>query len=149
MKTLFQKETADEIINRINSLSPNAQRLWGKMNVDQMLVHCSISMKTATGELFLKSGFLLKLVGSLFKNQTTNDKPFRTGSPTHKGLTIGEIKGFESERKELISQINKFQNGGEEICTTNPHAFFGKLSPLQWGSLMYKHTDHHLRQFGV
>ncbi len=149
MKNLFQKESVDEILNRINALTPASQRQWGKMNVDQMLAHCSVGMKTATGELFLKSGFLLKLIGSLFKSQTTNDKPFKTGSPTHKGFIIGGTKGFEIEREELISQINKFHSGGEKICTTNPHAFFGKLTPVEWSTLMYKHLDHHLKQFSA
>jgi len=26
---------------------------------------------------------------------------------------------------------------------------FGRLSAKQWGVLMYRHVDHHLRQFGV
>ena len=29
------------------------------------------------------------------------------------------------------------------------HSFFGRLSGDEWGRLMYKHLDHHLRQFGL
>ena len=29
------------------------------------------------------------------------------------------------------------------------HAFFGKLTGEEWGRLMHKHIDHHLRQFGA
>lgn len=29
------------------------------------------------------------------------------------------------------------------------HAAFGRLSGREWGWLIYKHTDHHLRQFGA
>jgi len=31
----------------------------------------------------------------------------------------------------------------------SPRCFFGKLSGKEWGELMYKHIDHHLRQFGA
>ena len=31
----------------------------------------------------------------------------------------------------------------------NPHSFFGRLTPEEWAVLMYKHVDHHLRQFGA
>ena len=37
MKNLYESETVDEIIARINSLQPAAQRQWGKMDVGQML----------------------------------------------------------------------------------------------------------------
>jgi hypothetical protein len=29
------------------------------------------------------------------------------------------------------------------------HPIFGTMSPQDWGVLLYKHTDHHLRQFGL
>lgn len=149
MKTLFQKEIVDEIVDRINMLSPQTQRVWGTMNVEQMLAHCSVGMKTATGKTVLKSGLFLRLIGSILKSQTTNDKPFRKSSPTHPGFIIGNTESFEKEKQNLLELIQKFYVGGEADCTTNPHTFFGKLTPAQWSSLMYKHLDHHLLQFGV
>ena len=29
------------------------------------------------------------------------------------------------------------------------HGLFGRLDGDQWGSLVYKHLDHHLQQFGA
>lgn len=149
MKTLFEKEVVDEISGRINELTPQTQQLWGKMNVEQMLAHCSVGIKSASGELILQSPIFLRMIGSLLKSQTTNEKPFRKSSPTHEKFIIGSTEGFEKEKKLLIELIQKFHNNGETKCTSNPHAFFGKLNSTQWGSLMYKHLDHHLRQFGV
>jgi hypothetical protein len=149
MTTLFDKAAFDEIISRIEKLSPQTQRLWGKMNVNQMLAHCSVGIQTATGEKFLRSSLFLRIIGSLFKSMTTNDKPFSHGSPTHQGFIIGNTDGFEKEKENLLNLLNKFHVGGESKCTDNPHAFFGRLAPRQWGSLMYKHIDHHLKQFNV
>jgi hypothetical protein len=42
MKNLFERETVDEI-SRIDKLQPTSKRHWGKMNVAQMLAHCSAS----------------------------------------------------------------------------------------------------------
>jgi len=53
------------------------------------------------------------------------------------------------ERGKLLGLIDRFAEGGAARCTTHPHAFFGKLTPGQWAELMYKHLDHHLRQFGA
>jgi transposase InsO family protein len=53
------------------------------------------------------------------------------------------------ERGRLSGLIDKFAAGGAAGCTKNPHSFFGKVTPEEWAILMYKHLDHHLRQFGV
>jgi hypothetical protein len=37
--------------------------------------------------------------------------------------------------------------GGPAGCTTHPHLFMGRLTPVEWATLMYQHLDHHLRQF--
>lgn len=44
---------------------------------------------------------------------------------------------------------DRFAAAGPKGCTTHPHTFFGRLTPEEWATLMYKHLDHHLRQFGV
>src|SRR5437899_2347101 len=36
MKNLFEKETTNEIVGRIDQLQPSTQRQWGKMEVAQM-----------------------------------------------------------------------------------------------------------------
>jgi hypothetical protein len=56
---------------------------------------------------------------------------------------------FERERGYLIAAIDRFANEGAACCSQHPHPFFGPLKPQQWAILMYKHIDHHLRQFGV
>tara|TARA_R110002072_G_scaffold282761_1_gene445871 strand:+ start:98755 stop:98928 length:174 start_codon:yes stop_codon:yes gene_type:complete len=43
MKNIFDREIADEYIERINKLSTSSQCQWGKMDVSQMLAHCNVS----------------------------------------------------------------------------------------------------------
>lgn len=64
-------------------------------------------------------------------------------------ILIADPREFETEREQLKGKIIAFQKNGPEKCTTHPHAFFGKLTPEQWGRGLYKHLDHHLKQFGV
>ncbi|MCX6174836.1 MAG: DUF1569 domain-containing protein [Ignavibacteriales bacterium] len=149
MKTLYQKEVVDGIINRVNKLSPNIQRQWGKMNVDQMLAHCSIGLETAIGTKFFPQLLIGKLIGKFFKSSGVGEKPIKKNSPTNPAFIIKNPEAFENEKQNLIGLINQFHQGGEAKCTTNPHSFFGKLTPAEWGSLQYKHLDHHLTQFGV
>lgn len=62
-------------------------------------------------------------------------------------LLINRIEQInEGKKAEWISLINEYEN------YSNPkfiHDFFGKITKEQIGILVYKHTDHHLRQFGV
>jgi hypothetical protein len=78
-----------------------------------------------------------------------NDEPFRRNSPTAKELVIKDERDLSAERERLNGLIDRLVAAGPAGCTSHPHAFFGRLSPEQWGILMYKHLDHHLRQFGA
>ncbi len=149
MKTLYQKEAVDEIISRINKLLPGTQRQWGKMNVEQMLAHCSTGLETAIGTKYFPQLLLGKLIGRFFKSFGVGEKPIKKNSPTNPAFIIRSTEEFDKEKQNLIKLINQFYQGEEVKCTTNPHSFFGKLTPTEWSSLMYKHLDHHFKQFGV
>ncbi|MHA6250257.1 hypothetical protein ACXYMU_20145 [Pontibacter sp. CAU 1760] len=43
MKSVFNPADTATLISRINKLTPETQRLWGKMTVSQMLAHCNVS----------------------------------------------------------------------------------------------------------
>ena len=147
MITLFQKEAVNEIVNRINKLSPNTQRQWGKMSVDQMLAHCSIGLETAIGSKYFPQLPVGKLIGRFFKFFRIGDRTISKNSPTNPGFIIATTMGFEKEKENLIILAKQFSEGGETKCTSNHHSFFGKLTPGEWGKLMYKHLNHHLSQF--
>ena len=53
VKSIFDAQAQTEIFERINKLTPQSQALWGKMNVAQMLKHCTQNIKLATKELSL------------------------------------------------------------------------------------------------
>jgi hypothetical protein len=77
VKNLFDTAVKQDIINRINKLTPQTQQLWGKMSVSQMLAHCQMPLGVATGKHKLKRNFFLSLIGPLFKKQLFNDQPFK------------------------------------------------------------------------
>lgn len=149
MRNLFNETDTTEIINRLRNLKPNSQRLWGKMEIDQMLTHSRKALEMATGENDLPRVFIGKLIGRFFIKSFTNEKPFGKNGPTDKTLKITGQRDFEKEKQKLIETIKKFQTGGENKCSSHPHPFFGKVTPTEWSIGMYKHLDHHFRQFGA
>ncbi|MFI5451141.1 DUF1569 domain-containing protein [Pedobacter sp. UC225_61] len=54
---------------------------------------------------------------------------------------------LEAEKQNLINLINKFDAQKDTLAIKHP--IFGKMSTEQWDVLLWKHTDHHLRQFGA
>ena len=151
MKNLFDATVANQIKIRLGKLQPESERRRGKMTAAQMLAHCSVSMQWAVGELTPEKGALpVRLMGRLVKPMVfRNEEPLRKNSPTAKSLIVADDRDFGKERERLSGLIDKFTAEGAEGCTKNPHSFFGKMKPEEWAILMYKHLDHHLRQFGV
>lgn len=149
MKNLFERESVDEVITRIDKLQPTAPRQWGKMDVAQMLAHCSAAMDMAAGRITPPRMLIGRFLGPLVKPIYTNEKPFGQGNPTEKTLVVSDTREFSLERERLKRCVQEFLAGGEARCTRHPHPFFGALKPSEWARGMYKHLDHHLRQFGA
>ena len=94
--------------------------------------------------------FLGRIVGGIIKPMVLRDEqPMRKNSPTVKSLVTEDERDLATERARLAGLIERFTAAGPKGCTTHPHSFFGRLTPEEWAILMYKHLDHHLRQFGV
>ncbi len=152
MKNLFDTTALNEILQRIDNIRAGSQRQWGKMDVAQMLAHCVATMEMATGLKTPPRTFLGRILGPLFKSTYIGEKPFSHNSPTDKSFIVTDARDFAcrttGEKDRLLQLVKQFGEGGEAKCTRHPHAFFGKLTPHEWGNAMYKHLDHHLRQFG-
>lgn len=150
MKNLYQPQRVDEVKTRIAKLSPESERLWGRMTAAQAVAHCSASMEWAVGDTLPPRMFVGRMIGGLIKSKVLgDDEPMRRNSPTAKTLVITNECDLRAERQRLSGLIDRFAAAGPAGCTRHPHSFFGRLTPEQWATLMYKHLDHHLRQFGV
>jgi hypothetical protein len=151
VKNLFDATVANQVKTRLGKLGPESERRWGKMTAAQMLAHCSVSMQWAVGEVVPeKEPLPARLIGRLVKPMVLrNEGPLRKNSPTAKSLMVADERDLGKERERLSGLIDRFTAGGAAGCTKNAHSFFGKMTPEEWAILVYKHLDHHLRQFGV
>ena len=148
MTTVFDTDTRNNLIGRINALSGNSQAQWGKMNVYQMLKHCTLWEEMILNNIAYKRVFIGRLLGRvLLKNALKDDRPMARNAPTIPELIITESKGdVQDQKKEWISRIEKYVN----FVEPHPpfiHPFFGKMTREEIGRHAFKHADHHLRQF--
>lgn len=149
MKTIFDKATHEELLERLGRLSMASERQWGKMSASQMMEHTARALEMATGSVPMKQAFIGKAIGWIFKNKFLGPEPFPQNSPTGPTLIIKDDPEFEATRARLAGLITDFHNLGESGTDGNIHGFFGPLTGKQWGETQYKHVDHHLRQFGL
>lgn len=146
VKNMFDPSVKQAIVDRINKLTPQSQRQWGKMDVAQMLAHVQLPISCAYGTHEVKGSLFMKLFGPLFKSILYNDKPYKRGLPTDPSYIISDAKKFEVEKQGLIQKLDRFSS--DNIVIEN-HPVWGKLSKEQWSRATWKHLDHHLQQFGV
>jgi len=151
MHNLFNATDVQSVMNRIDLFTPDAERQWGKMRVEQMLAHCNVSMETAMGKNVIKRVFIGRIIGTMMRTGVLSNKPFAKNSPTDSSYIFSDKKhiDFNAEKAKLRAQVLEFYSGGPDICTKHPHPFFGKFSPEQWAVFQWKHIDHHLRQFAA
>jgi hypothetical protein len=150
VKTFFDRDASQQFRDRLANLRPESERLWGKMNSAQMLAHLCKGMEQATGEVRPPRLLLGRIIGGFVKSRVfRDDAPLIRNSPTVPSFIIADGRDFEAERRRLYFLIDRAEAEGPKICTSHPHSFFGRLTPEEWGVLIYKHLDHHLRQFGV
>ena len=147
VKNLFNPEVKQEIINRINSLTPQSPRQWGQMDVAQMLAHTQWPIQVAYGTHTPKGSFFLRLIGPLFKSKLWDSTPYKQGLPTDPTFIMtGTEHDFEEEKQALLELVNRFS---EAAIVSDRHPIFGKLTKENWSKATWKHLDHHLKQFGA
>jgi hypothetical protein len=150
MKTIFNQEDNNELVERISNLKEDSERKWGKMNVSQMLVHCQKPLEVAAEQLFIKRNIFSYLFGAMMKKKLIdNGEDFKQNLPTSKQFKIESDFDFKKEQEMLNKMVQSLGQKGESAIKIKIHPFFGKMTSNEWGILFYKHLDHHLQQFGV
>lgn len=150
MKSIFETGTYAETLTRMESLSPESKGLWGKMNVTQMMAHCQKPLEFGLEKLELKKpNFLMAFILKKFAKSLYDDKPWKQGMPTAGEYVITDTGEFQKEKQKLSDLITEFHNRKDSNKPFPYHPYFGEFTNEQWGKAIYKHMDHHLRQFGV
>jgi Protein of unknown function (DUF1569) len=149
-QNIFNEQDYAIILQRIVNITESSTKQWGTMNVAEMLVHCNLQLKLALheiegtkheGSFILRTGFgrWMGLYGPRWKKGTTTPTQMNV---LQQKLPIGKV---DAEKETLLNYL-------KVILTKDAfqeHPIFGKLNKKDWGRLIWKHLDHHLRQFGA
>ena len=148
MNTAWNPSIRASFVERAGKLAADTRPLGGKMNAAAMMAHINDSLRMALGDLPCKS-----------KNLPLRYKPIRRliiyylpmpkGAPTAPEL-IARCSGASlDEERTAFAKLLERCGGVTAASKFGDHPAFGDLNYDEYGVLIWKHTDHHLRQFGL
>jgi hypothetical protein len=148
MRSVHNASDAATLERRLCTLTPETPGLWGRMSAPQMVCHVRDQISCAIGDLpvrprknFLRNRYLRFVLVYLL--------PWPKGKlPTVSEMQTSKPSNWDEDVRlttETLRRAAAHDVDGEWA----DHPAFGRLSGKEWGQLIYKHMDHHLRQFGV
>lgn len=150
LSNIFTDLNYAQIVNRLKGLEETSQRKWGTMTPAQMLRHCRSQI-----DFILSPTNDVKVYPTAFRYAPVrwlalNVVPWPQNSKTAPEMDVNkkltDVQGFNEEKQLILEGLNTLYH------TTNVeaiHPLFGKMGKNQWGRVVWKHLDHHLRQFGL
>ena len=146
-KSLSNAKARQDLLDRLERLTPEARPLWGKMTAPQMLAHLVDWMLMIRGDL--RTVPIKTYVRyPPMKQFAIYWMPWPKGVPTARELLPGRPVNWGPER-ELLRQYMQSYPELESRGSWPEHPAFGNMTTRAWGVLGYRHTDHHFRQFGI
>ncbi|PRY85939.1 DUF1569 domain-containing protein [Mongoliibacter ruber] len=148
-KSILDPEVVEDVIARGSRLNVADTANWGKMSATEMLAHCNLAhqsiLKAPPAE---KSGGWKKWIAKIIFLHVM--KEFPKGA---RGAERFDMKGkvdvalFEEEKSKFVHIIGKYSRLDHKLAGYHPR--FGALNHREWGIFVWRHVDHHLRQFGL
>ena len=147
-RTIFDSARRDELLERLGRLTPDAKAQWGKLTAPRMICHLSDSLRVAVGEVpsKFKPG---PLANPLVRWLLAYVIPFpKERAQTAPEMLLTQPADWQADLSTVREQLRAAAQRGPHGRWAR-HPAFGEVSGTLYGVFIYKHFDHHLRQFGV
>lgn len=145
--SISQPAGRQNLLERLDQLTPQTTRKWGTMTVDQMLKHCYQANELMMKGSGTKNEKLKQKLIRLFFIKFDFTLPKNVKAPKAIRQTEELSNEFPAMKSALCEQIKQFEQ--HQFPEKMYHPAFGNLTAKEYGIAIWKHMDHHLRQFGV
>ena len=147
MKSIWHDDDRRAINDRVGALAWDRRAEWGQFTAPKMVCHLADCLKMAMGDLKVAPKRLPIRYPPL-KQLIIYVAPFPKGAPTAPELIAREPREWVNDVADVQALLARA--GSTRTTDAWPeHPAFGALSKRAWGVLIYRHMDHHLRQFGA
>ncbi|EKB48531.1 DUF1569 domain-containing protein [Cecembia lonarensis] len=148
-KSILNPEELQKIYSRIDQLQSTSQAKWGKMNVSEMMAHCNLANQSImNAPPAVTAPTFKQRLGKIYFFYLKKEFPKFAKGPKRFDMQ-GKVdeKTFGEEKSKMQYILKKFEKIEGNMQGMHPR--FGPLNHQEWGIFVWKHMDHHLRQFGV
>jgi len=152
MKTIADPDVLRSLVSRLGALRADSRRRWGTLTPHEMLCHFGDATAMVLGgrprrePVRRRRRHVVRWLGLWVPIPWPHGWP---PNPLHDPRADG------TKPSEFAGDLARAVAGLEGIATAAPnslepaHGLFGTMSVADWQRWAYRHTDHHLRQFGL
>ena len=154
MKRIKKPGAVEDLVGRARALSPDMRPRWGQLNARQMVCHVTDVVRLVLGEVPPRprdpnrpprskplSRFPMKQLALYLLPWPHGVRGPREAFTTQPGAPGEDVKA-------LAEALSKFRDSPPKDSWPS-HPIFGRMSTRDWDRVLYRHTNHHFRQFGV
>jgi hypothetical protein len=152
MKTVADPLVLRSLRERLGAVAPGSKRRWGTLTPHEMLCHLGdaaamvLRVRPRIEPVPARHRPVVKWLG------LWSPIPWPHGWPTN---PMHDPKAGGTKPSQFAKDLARAIEGVEGIASAPPgalepvHGTFGTMSLADWHRWAYRHTDHHLRQFGL
>jgi len=152
-KSFWDPTARQSLLARLGQLRPDAAPRWGRFTAHGMVVHLVDAARMALGTMPVRRarGAAARVIRvPPVRHLVLHVLPFPRNAPTARELLASPAGDWNTDVATFTRLAEQLAMRAEDSRAMWPeHPFFGPLTRRDWGVLGYRHTDHHLRQFGV
>jgi hypothetical protein len=149
LRSVTNPRVLNQLVQRLAALGPDTPRRWGTLTAGEMLCHladAARSVLSRPGGERPPSRALRKWLGLYTAIPWPHGvKTPRSVDPRLDGTRPAD---FEADRSRAIAGLRALAAASPADFPSG-HLHFGPMTPRDWQRWAYRHTDHHLRQFGL
>jgi len=153
LRTIADTDTLDDLLRRLGRLTPDTPRRWGTLTPHEALCHLGDATAMVLGDRprVIPVPDRPRRVRSALGLWSPLRWPhgLRT-SPHYNPHTLGtKPTAFADDLARAVDGLQRLAAAAPGARLEPAHGFFGAMSTRDWQRWAWKHTDYHLRQFGV
>lgn len=144
----FDRDFADEIVERLKALPPDRAPQWGTMTAADLVPHLAISMLYSMGRRGTRP-----FAGNWFTQRVIGPLVLKGWAPILKNVQLGPAAppdaahySLDDLRIILDDYLSAVETGA---LKTEPHQVFGDIGVDGWARMHAQHFEHHFKQFGL
>lgn len=148
MKTIDQPTVLAELTTRLRALRPDTASRWGVMTANEMLCHLGDASASV-----LRGGrepgprrYLYKWIA--LYSPLRWPRGLRTPASVDPRRDGTRPADFERDRTRAIAGLRALAAATPDALPAS-HSRFGRMTARDWRRWAFRHTEHHLRQFGL